>query len=48
MKYKSSKRKKRRDHESRRSWLQSIGTFLAGLAALLEVILQFVMWLSAK
>lgn len=46
MKYKSSKRKKPR--RKRGSWLQSVGTFLVGLAALLEVILQFAMWLSAR
>ncbi len=46
MKKKSSKQKKRR--EVRRSWLAGIGTFLLGLAAVSEVILKFVMWLSTK
>ena len=46
MKYKSSKRKKPRN--GRGSWLQSVGMFLVGLAAFLEVILQFAIWLSAR
>ncbi len=48
MKYKSSKRKKRRKSDKRRSWLQTVGTFLVGLAAVLKVILEFVIWLSTK
>lgn len=46
MKYKSSKRKKPRRKLG--SWLQQLGVFLAGLAALLKVILEFVIWLSTK
>lgn len=46
MKYKSSKRKK--PPKDGGSWLQIVGTFLAGLAAFLKVILDFVIWLSTR
>ena len=45
MKYKSSKRKKRRDHESRRSWLADIGTLLLGIAAICEIAFKIVVYL---
>ena len=46
MKRKSSKRKK----PPRRggSWFQSVGTFLAGAAALLKVIFDLVVWLASR
>lgn len=43
---KSNKRKK--PPKDGGSWLQIVGTFLAGLAAFLKVILEFVIWLSAE
>ena len=48
MKYKSSKRKKRCKSDKHRSWLQDFGSFLVGLAAVLKVILEFVIWLLTK
>ena len=42
----SNKRKKPRRNLG--FWLQSIGSFLAGLAAILKVILEFVKWLLTK
>jgi hypothetical protein len=46
MKYKSPKRKKPR--KERGTWLQDCGKFLAGLAALLKVVFDFVVWLSTR
>ena len=46
MKYKSNKLKKPSSRLG--SWLQQLGMFLAGIAALLKVILEFVIWLSTK
>ena len=43
MKYKSYKQKKPRQKLG--SWLQNIGVFLAGIAAVLEVIFKIVIWL---
>lgn len=48
MKYKSSKRKKRRPSKNRRSWLQELGSFLMALATFLEVVFKIVVYLLGR